>query len=253
MADVQLENGYTRIANELLEAVYRTPFIAAHLKIILVCWRYTYGFGRKQAEISVSFISKATGISRRYVSDALTELIESNIIKVTQEPTYSKSRIIAFNKNYKEWEYRTTVQQVNPTSTDEPQVTTTGEVQFTTTGEVQFTQERNNKEIIKKRLIKVQNELFEEIWKLYPNKKGKGRVSQSQKAKLYKLGFDTLKKCIDRYKTTKEDWKAWQNGSTFFNSGYIDYLDENFTEEKKEGSQCEVVACKYDYDGDDTL
>jgi phage replication O-like protein O len=231
VADVQLENGYTRIANELLEAVCLTPFIATHLKIILLCWRFTYGFGRKQAELSVSFISKATGISRRYVSEGLNELIKSKVLTVIHESTYSKPRIIAFNKNYKEWEYRTPHQQVNPTSTGEPQVSTTDEPHFTTTGELQFTQERNNKEKINKE----QNEFFEAIWKLYPNKKGKGRISKTQIAKLHKIGFETLKKCIDRYKATKEDWKAWQQGSTFFNSGYIDYLDENFTEEEEKG------------------
>ena len=67
VADVQLENGYTRIANELLDAVIKTPFISTHLKIVLVCWRYLYGFNRKQAELSESFISKATGISKRYI------------------------------------------------------------------------------------------------------------------------------------------------------------------------------------------
>ena len=77
------------------------------------------------------------------------------------------------------------------------------------------------------------SEFFERVWKEYPEKKGKASVSNTQKRVLYQHGFDTIKKCIDRYKATKEDWKKWQHGSTFFNSGYVDYLDENFQEQEQ--------------------
>ena len=69
--DVQLENGYTKIANELLVAIYGTNFNATQLKIILCVIRYTYGFNRKSHELSIGFISKATGISKRYISEEL--------------------------------------------------------------------------------------------------------------------------------------------------------------------------------------
>ena len=51
-----------------------------------------------------------------------------------------------------------------------------------------------------------------------------------------KIGYEQLKRCIERYKaeleaTGKE--KYTQNGSTFFNSGYIDFLDENYNSEVK--------------------
>jgi hypothetical protein len=73
----------------------------------------------------------------------------------------------------------------------------------------------------------IYNELFESLWTLYPNKKGKGQVGDTQKKKLHDIGFDELSRCIERYKKSKENWKEWQQGSTFFNSGYVDYLDKN--------------------------
>ncbi|HCS73018.1 MAG TPA: hypothetical protein DIW17_03995 [Clostridiales bacterium] len=242
MADVQLENGYTRIANELLEAVLKTPFIAAHLKIILTCWRYTYGFGRKEAELSLNFISKATGISKRYISDGLTELINSNVLIVVKESTYSSSRIIAFNKNYSEWEYRTTIQQVNPTSTVEAEQDTTVEPQFNTTVELQFHQERKHKENINKGDYE---KLFEEVWLLYPKKKGKGAVSKTQKQKLFKIGYDRLAKAISKYKKEREgqDPQYTMYGSTFFNTGYVDYLDD---EEKPKAEPKPLKFISYD-------
>ncbi len=80
------------------------------------------------------------------------------------------------------------------------------------------------------------NDLFERVWKLYPNKKGKGQVSDAKKKKLYEVGYDELERAIDRYKEELKqdaDWRKPQNGSTFFNSGFIDYLDKNYEPREK--------------------
>lgn len=72
---------------------------------------------------------------------------------------------------------------------------------------------------------------FDSIWNLYPVKKGKGQVSDTKRKELYKIGFDELERAIDRYlqELKKDaDWRKPQNGSTFFNSGHVDYLDKNF-------------------------
>lgn len=72
---------------------------------------------------------------------------------------------------------------------------------------------------------------FESVWELYPVKKGKGQVSETKRKALFKIGYEPLERAINRYLTElKKDasWRKPQNGSTFFNSGYVDYLDENF-------------------------
>lgn len=73
--------------------------------------------------------------------------------------------------------------------------------------------------------------LFEKLWKLYPNKRGKGQVSVTAKQRLLKIGYEEMSRAIERYKADLEidsDWRKPQNGSTFFNSGYVDYLDANY-------------------------
>lgn len=79
------------------------------------------------------------------------------------------------------------------------------------------------------------DEFFERIWKIYPVKKGKASVSKKQKKKLMSIGFDKIKRCVDRYlaelEASNTDRKFWKHGSTFFNSGYVDYLDENYEAE----------------------
>ncbi len=74
---------------------------------------------------------------------------------------------------------------------------------------------------------------FEDCWKLYPNKKGKGQISDTKKKEVFKLG-EEFTRCISRYVKYVEsnDWLKYQNGSTFFNSGYVDYLDANNKDEK---------------------
>jgi hypothetical protein len=74
------------------------------------------------------------------------------------------------------------------------------------------------------------DKLFNSVWELYPKKRGKGNVSATQKRKLLRIGLDELSRCVERYKEDTEgiDMKFVKNGSTFFNSGYIDYLDENW-------------------------
>lgn len=75
---------------------------------------------------------------------------------------------------------------------------------------------------------------FEKIWSLYPKKKGKGNVSKTQKKKLYDLGLEKISLCIERYVSyvSDKDPKFIMYGSSFFNSGYIDYLDENYSNDK---------------------
>lgn len=77
--------------------------------------------------------------------------------------------------------------------------------------------------------------LFERLWELYPVKKGKGQISLAARQRLLKVGYDEMARAIDRYKTELEkdsDWRKPQNGSTFFNSGYVDYLDANYVPDK---------------------
>lgn len=78
--------------------------------------------------------------------------------------------------------------------------------------------------------------LFQKLWEMYPNKKGLGAVKKSQKLKLFReVGADHLTRALNRYleehkkKEQRGDFcPPWKNGSTWFNSGYLDYLDENY-------------------------
>ena len=79
------------------------------------------------------------------------------------------------------------------------------------------------------------NALFERLWKAYPNKRGKGQVSDAKKCKLAEIGEEHMLRAMTRYieDLKQDDWRKPQNGSTFFNSSYVDYLDENYVPPEK--------------------
>lgn len=102
---------------------------------------------------------------------------------------------------------------------------------------VEKSKEENNNTLCKAEALA----LFEQkLWPLYPVKKGKGQVSLAAKQRLLKVGYEEMVRAIDRYKAELErdsDWRRPQNGSTFFNSGYVDYLDANYIPGKDKAKQ----------------
>ena len=103
MASPQKENGYTSIANELLEQIYRRRFSASQLKILLLVIRFTYGFNRKTATLSNTFISAGTGMHEITVSKEVGTLLRDNVLKLYKKPSFHNSRIIGINKDYESW------------------------------------------------------------------------------------------------------------------------------------------------------
>jgi phage replication O-like protein O len=101
MANVQLENGYTKIANEILEEVAKIKLSPTQYRLLLVIWRFTYGFNRKEHNMSLKFFSKATGCDSRQIQRELKSLEEKRVI--FQNIKSGSYRKISFNKNHNEW------------------------------------------------------------------------------------------------------------------------------------------------------
>ena len=103
MQNPKLENGYTRIANEILENIAKTKLNGTQFKIVMVIWRYTYGFCRKEHEFSLSFLSQATDTNKNQIKRELNALIEKNIITVVKDADFNSSRVLSFNKLFEQW------------------------------------------------------------------------------------------------------------------------------------------------------
>lgn len=68
----------------------------------------------------------------------------------------------------------------------------------------------------------------QDIWELYPNKKGKAQAMKKIPKLLETLGKDVLAECVKKYsaEVKGKDKQFILNGSTFFNGRYEDYLDD---------------------------
>lgn len=93
------EDGYTRIANELLEALCRIRIPGESMQIFLVILRKTYGFGKKEDRISLSQFA-VTGIVKTHIPRAIEKLESMNII--TQKGNIY-GITYGINKHYTSW------------------------------------------------------------------------------------------------------------------------------------------------------
>lgn len=133
MANPQLENGFTRIANEILEKMARTKLSPTQYRILFVVWRNTYGYQRKAHKMSLSYIAAATGCDKRSVQRELKKMISMNMLHETYE---NQTRVIGFNKYLNQWltDGETTNGNTTNGSTTNGS-TTNGELANTTIGE----------------------------------------------------------------------------------------------------------------------
>jgi phage replication O-like protein O len=163
LANPQAENGYTKIANEILESLQMYKFNLNEIKVILCVWRYTYGFSRKEHSLSLSYISNHTGLSRTRVNESLKRLIDCEVIEKVEQGNSKTTNVYRFNKNYENWkiEKYTSFTKRNGTSVQSGtsiQNDTSTSVQDDTSTSVQFgTQQNNIKTNIKQEEEKEEN------------------------------------------------------------------------------------------------
>jgi len=99
LSSPQKENGYTAIANEIMEALIRYRIPGEQRQCLDFILRKTYGFNKKSDMISNSQFVTATGMKKTAVCRAIKGLILKGVIKKDNNyiPSYQ------FNKNYHSW------------------------------------------------------------------------------------------------------------------------------------------------------
>ncbi|HDS7983249.1 TPA: replication protein [Klebsiella pneumoniae subsp. pneumoniae] len=91
-----LDDGFTHIANELLEAVMHAGLSQHQLLVFMAVMRKTYGFNKKSDWVSNEQISMLTGILPHKCSAAKSALVKRGILTQT-------GRVIGINKAVSEW------------------------------------------------------------------------------------------------------------------------------------------------------
>ena len=195
----------------------------------LIVYAIIYGFSQnKQGEFtgSAQYLADWVGCTRRTVMTILNKLVENNFISKTE---------IILNNNEKRVSYQAergcekTSQGVKNFHRGCEKIS--HNININNNNNRDINNVHSCSESLEETPEETAEEFFERAWQYYPNKRGKGQVSEKSKERLMSHGWDNVKRAIDRYleDLKKDEWRQAQNGSTFFNSGYIDYLDENYT------------------------
>lgn len=102
LANPQKENGYTPIANEILEALARFRIPGELRQVVDAILRKTYGYNKGFDSLANSQIVEITGMKRQNVSRSITRLVENRIV-IRTDDNNGKGNILGINKDYERW------------------------------------------------------------------------------------------------------------------------------------------------------
>ena len=255
MASPQTENGFTKIANELLEALAKVKIGYGNRQILDVIIRKTYGFNKKKDKISIGKFQEATGLSRRMTIYCLQSLEAKRMIVIQRKRgrgNINEINGVELQKNYDLWvvqekskQYdkelkrrklhyikskQRVVQEIGGSARNGKRVVqeTVNDVRFLAPTKETITKEKNIKKVITE--ISYTQE-FENFWKECPKKVGK-KIAYTKWKKLNKKEKEEVLLAIKNYRTlVKREAREEQHikePSGFLNKKYEfwkDYLE----------------------------
>jgi len=101
MASPQLENGFARVANELLEALAGSGVTSRESKVLWAVLRETYGYSRKTRTVSYGRIAKLTRLGRQHVATLVRGLHERHYL--VRSYTKGGLMMLGVQKDYQLW------------------------------------------------------------------------------------------------------------------------------------------------------
>lgn len=102
VADV--ENGFTRTANEIQDMMCRADLSGAQFRVLNAVIRLTYGYNKPSDRVTNTYLQELTGLSERSVRTALTSLEERHILVVEK---VGGMKQVSINKVISDWQLDT--------------------------------------------------------------------------------------------------------------------------------------------------
>ena len=93
---VQVENGHTVLANELLEFMCSFRIPGMEMQVFFTIMRKTWGWKKKEDRIALSQVMSATKMKKQNAHRSLLRLIEHKLVIKNDD-------FLSINKNYTEW------------------------------------------------------------------------------------------------------------------------------------------------------
>ena len=146
MANPQGDRNYTKISNEIIEALSKTDLSNYEFRVFIMILRKTYGFHKKKDWISLSQLAEITGIKLPHISRTIKKLKEKNMI-------LKNGKVTGIQKDYELWKLPKQVTNLNEEVT-QTGITQTGNVtqtgcELTQTGKKKLPKQAYTKDTIK--------------------------------------------------------------------------------------------------------
>ena len=165
-----------------------------------------------QRVTSLQHMADETGLSVQSVRTAIAKLKQTGEITTQSTNRYTVISLVNWLK-YQEGEVADSLHCGNQ-PTDRPQ---TDHIQPTTNNNENKYKNEENMNICP---------FFEKLWRIYPNKKGKAKITKEALVKMAQIGYEDMYNAVKTYRAEVEgrDIQYIKHGSTFFNGGYREYL-----------------------------
>lgn len=95
------DNGYTRIANEIMDRLYMLDVSAGAFRVLMAIIRQTYGFQKTTDRFTNTYLQSLTGLGATSVKDALILLEERKVLNVEKSGMF---KLISVNKQMTQWQ-----------------------------------------------------------------------------------------------------------------------------------------------------
>jgi phage replication O-like protein O len=103
MASPQIENGHIDLATELIEFMAGYRISGEEWQVLLVIWRKTYGWHKKEDAIALSQFNLLSKMAKPHINRALKKLLSKKVIVIAKNGNTLSPNTYSFNKHYDEW------------------------------------------------------------------------------------------------------------------------------------------------------
>lgn len=235
-----LQEGYSKIANKLIERVCQADLTITQKEVVWFVMRYTYGFSRKQAQLSLSFIAKGIGRARQKVCESVISLADMRVLIKTQT---GKTMTLEINNHTDEWtvnfrsdSHHTVTDTSHQAVTIASHRTVTSDSHQAVTEEIQTT-ERKITNTKYKRASRFSG-VFCSLWSQYPRAKRDDagmRFVTAAAAEEVEKNAEAVKAALHAYLESVSDPRYIQKASDFFGGNWKQYAPDDAETEVQSG------------------
>lgn len=189
MANPQKENGFTPIANEIIDNLVKLRITASEKDMLFFVIRKTYGYHKKEDRISLSQFEQGTLLSRPTVVKGLKNLLARKLL-------VKSGLLLRFNKDHESWVVNTPLLVKYENTTSKLTLTKNGKHTLTYKRKKIMTKETSKDESLHNEIVL----LIEGFSKLNPAcKRMYGNKNQRQACVdlITTYGFDRVKMIIE--------------------------------------------------------